>query len=263
MANSHVASLPVMIAPACAKGDGEGIFGRDMVLEQGGMAGRADAGGVVDVLQPDRDAMQRAFPVAACNLGLSLPCIGAEPALPATADDCCSVPSIRSDAVEKCVESIRQGTISLSLIRAAACRDGQEMQIGHQERLRLLPMQRHGSKTETNFSAAADFRSGVTAEGQQQTICVASGLVVGWMLHCYSIFQPRSRRSTGVSVQRLPFWFRHVRAKSQAFQHPPCRQREVQRQRLVHAVEAQIPPVRRRRQACRRHDRPPPPGSAR
>jgi len=39
-----------------------------MVLEQGGVAGRADVGGVVDVLQADRDAVQRAFPAPGRNL---------------------------------------------------------------------------------------------------------------------------------------------------------------------------------------------------
>jgi hypothetical protein len=43
-----------------------------MVPEQGRVPGRADAGGVVDVLEADRDAVQRAFPVARSDVRLGL-----------------------------------------------------------------------------------------------------------------------------------------------------------------------------------------------
>src|SRR4029077_6516012 len=50
-ANSWVASLPTTIAPASrSRLDREGVFLRHMVLHDLGMAGRGDAGGLVNVL---------------------------------------------------------------------------------------------------------------------------------------------------------------------------------------------------------------------
>ena len=50
--------------------DREGVFLRHMVLHDLGMAGRRDAGGLVDVLEADRDAVQRSAIFAGGDLGL-------------------------------------------------------------------------------------------------------------------------------------------------------------------------------------------------
>ena len=59
-ANSCVASLPSMTAPASAHFfDGVRVARRHVVLQEPGMRRRADAGRVVDVLVGDRDAVER------------------------------------------------------------------------------------------------------------------------------------------------------------------------------------------------------------
>ena len=60
-ANSCVASLPSITVPASAHFvDGVRVARRHVVLQELGMRRRADAGGVVDVLVGDRDAVERA-----------------------------------------------------------------------------------------------------------------------------------------------------------------------------------------------------------
>ena len=64
-ANSQVASLPSrMPPPALSRGDELGVGARHVVLAQLRMAGRADAGGLDDVLQRVGDAVQRPAPRA-------------------------------------------------------------------------------------------------------------------------------------------------------------------------------------------------------
>ena len=72
-ANSDVVVLPMMIAPACLRRcDRDGVGVRHVVRHGARAPGRADAGGVDDVLDRNRHAVQRPDVLAACERGVGL-----------------------------------------------------------------------------------------------------------------------------------------------------------------------------------------------
>ena len=54
-------------------GDRRRVFGRDVIRADPRVAGRADPGGAIDVLQPERNAVQRAPIIARHDLALGSP----------------------------------------------------------------------------------------------------------------------------------------------------------------------------------------------